>query len=276
MQTRHVSTAPTVVGYQNKAVAKFSPIASTFTPVQGEEVWTYADYKVNCNETSLTAKNGWKANTDTLNTYKEDSGSFDKAYVYIPEVMAAQLAKALKRDDIVKGWYLKGDTTYVCQNDKQIDFGLGFIAKGSYADAAATFSGAVKSAPTVSDIAKFTVAGNVSAVDRWIGEIIVNCNETSLTAKNGWKANTDTLNTYKSDSGSFDKAYVYIPEVMAAQLAKALKRDDIVKGWYLKGDTTYVCQNEVRKFVAGEGFVAKGSYADATLTVKSALATDAE
>ena len=261
------------MGYQGKETLAFSPVANTFTPVAGEEVWTFADYKVNCDEEDPEATTGWIAYADTLNTFTAE-GLFDKGLVYIP----AWLAEGLSGDfgyEVKPGWYDQFDEEFKnSYNTQIIDFGKGTIAKAGGAGAKVTFAGTVKNAPTVVDAGAFTITGNASPISRTMKEFVVNCDEEDPEATTGWIAYADTINVFTTE-GLFDKGFVYIP----AWLAEGLSGDfgyEVKPGWYDQFDEEFKNSYNARNFAAGEGFVVKAGGAGATITIKSALAEEAK
>ena len=233
---------------------------------------TLADYQTNCNEEDESPV-GWVYLDDALNTYKAD-GSFDKSYIYVPQWWADIMTDELKHE-VTKGWYDATDSNYNTNlSSKKIPFGEGAIAKATGVGATITFSGAVKEAPTVTDIGVFTIAGNSAPKGIKIGQLIVNCDEDDETGS-GWIYLDDAINTYTAEGG-FDKSYIYVPQWWADIMTDELKRP-VTKGWYDATDTNYeVNVSESKGFEAGEGFVAKATASGATITVKSALAEESK
>jgi hypothetical protein len=257
-----------VVGYQNKDVGAFSLSTATFTQVDGGENFTFADYKVNCDEEDPDATTGWIANADSFNTFTA-SGSFDKSYVYCPAWLAEALTEEFEYT-VTPGWYSTADEEFKNNcNTESIPFGKGTLAKSSGVGSQITFSGAVKATATVTDVGAFTITGNSSPSKITFGDLVVNCDEEDPDATTGWIANADTINTFTA-SGSFDKAYIYCP----AWLAEALSEEfgyEVTAGWYATTDEEFKNNCNALELGAGEAVIMKSAAVGTTVSVKSAL-----
>ena len=121
----------------------FSPISASFIPVAGEEKWTFADYKVNCDEDDPESQTGWIANNDSFNTYTPEGG-FDKAFIYCPAWLSAALTEAFQYD-VPVGWYDQEDQEFTkCYNtERKFVAGEGFVAKASTPTATVTIKSAL-------------------------------------------------------------------------------------------------------------------------------------
>ena len=257
-----------VVGYQNKGVGAFSLSTATFTQVGGGETFTFADYKVNCDEEDPDATTGWIANADTFNTFTA-AGSFDKSYIYCP----AWLAEALTEEfgyTVTAGWYSTDDEEFKTNcNSVEIPFGKGTLAKSSGVGSEITFAGAVKKTATVTDVGAFTITGNPTPTNITFADLVVNCDEEDPDATTGWMANLDTINTFTA-AGLFDKSYIYCP----AWLAEALTDEfgyTVTAGWYSTDDEEFKTNCNALPLSAGEAAILKSSGVGSTVSVKSAL-----
>ena len=131
-----------IVGYQNKDVGAFSLSTATFTQVNGGENFTFADYKVNCDEADPDAATGWVANADSFNTFTA-AGLFDKSYIYCPAWMAEALTEEFGYT-VTKGWYATSDEEFKTNcNSVQIGAGEAVIMKSGAAGTTVTVKSAL-------------------------------------------------------------------------------------------------------------------------------------
>ena len=259
------------MGYNLKTPTNFRFLGPNFIDCNGTEDITLADFKVNCDETDPDATSGWLANGDTV-VLLNSAGNNIRNLVYIPQWMAEAYTEVLEYS-VTKGWYdidTVGDDMHTKYDTTPIDFGMAVqvnISSGS-ANAGVTFSGAVKSAPTITDVANFMSLANCTPKDITLADVKVNCDETDPDATSGWIANADTIVMLDS-AGNNIRNLVYIPEWMAEAYSEILEYT-VVKGWYdidTVGDDMHTNYNSVA-IPAGEGFQVNASSGAADITVQ--------
>ena len=132
MQTRHATTAPTVVGYQNKEVGAFTLVGTTFQTLGVEEAdMTLGAIGANSAIQDSTGKvpryaSGWNWALSYI-VFFNAAGEAGKNLVYYP-----QCVKDKRGTTVTVGWYESADSTYSkCLNDTQMcTLGDGFLVFG--------------------------------------------------------------------------------------------------------------------------------------------------
>lgn len=268
--------ASNVVGYNLKTPTNFKFLGPNFIDCNGTEDITLADFKVNCDETDPDATSGWAANYDTV-VLLNAAGNNIRNLVYIPQWLAEIYTEVLEYS-VTKGWYdvnAVGEDMHTKYDTTPIDFGMAVqvnISSG-YPNAGVTFSGSVKTAPTVTDVENFMSLANCSPKDITLADVKVNCDETDPDATSGWAANYDTIVMLDS-AGNNIRNLVYIPQWLAEVYTEVLEYT-VVKGWYdvnTVGDDMHTNYNNV-SIPAGEGFQVNASsgYPDITVQIDPAL-----
>ena len=257
-----------VVGYRNKELNNFQFVGSTFTAIGGGESMTYGDLKTNCDLTGDLGT-GWLALSDAV-VELDAQGSFVRNVVFVPAYIASEYGAEA-------GWYemdaVAIDEDYSTPLDATpITFGLGIqTATVDGGDAAVTFAGEVKPTATVTDVEGFMIVANCAEKPIKLDDLVTNCDLTGELGT-GWQAMSDAVVELDAQ-GSFVRNIVYVPAYIAGEYSAAA-------GWY-EMDAVAIDEDystplgQTITFQPGEAFqVATVVGGDATITIKSALATE--
>ena len=237
--------------------------------VGGGEALTYADLKVNCGETEETSVTGWQALADSI-VELDEAGTFSRFVVYASDWLIGDL------EVNETGWYDNDniDNDH-CLNTTPFDFGhaVQIYVTDAELDPQINFAGEVKQAPTVTDLADVMGIANCSPKKIYAEDLIVNCGETEDTSGEGWQALADSI-VMLDENGTYVRDIVYA----SAWLIGDLEVKEV--GWYdndsIDDDHCYN-HSEDLCWEAGQGFqVCVLDDLGATITIKSALAKDAE
>ena len=261
-------TSPNVVGYRNKELNNFQFVGSTFTAVGGGETMTYGDLKTNCDLTGELGT-GWQALGDSV-VELDENGSYVRDIVYVPAYIASEYGAEA-------GWYemdaVAIDEDYSTPlNNTPITFGLGIqTATAGAGDAAITFAGEVKPTATVTDVNGFMIVANCAEKPLKLDDLVTNCDLTGELGT-GWQALGDSV-VELDENGSYVRDIVYVPAYIAGEYGAAA-------GWY-EMDAVAIDEDystplgQTITFQPGEAFqVSTAAAGDATITIKSALATE--
>ena len=267
VQADGISSANTV-GYRQKALNNFQFVGSTFTGVGGSETMTYGDLKTNCDLTGELGT-GWQAMSDAV-VELDEGGSFIRRVVFVPAYIAGEYSAEA-------GWYEEDavaiDEDYSNPLDATpITFGLGIqAATASAGDAEVTFAGEVKSTATVTDVNGFMIVANCAEKVLKLDDLITNCDLTGELGT-GWQAMSDAV-VELDNGGSFVRRIVFVPAYIAGEYGAEA-------GWY-EEDAVAINEDystplgQSIQFQPGEAFqVATAAAGDATISIKSALATE--
>ena len=259
---------PSVVGYRNKELNNFQFVGSTFTAVGGGESMTYGDLKTNCDLTGELGT-GWQPMSDAV-VELDAGGSFIRRVVFVPAYIAGEYGAEA-------GWYEEDavaiDEDYSTPLDATpITFGLGIQAATAGAgDAAITFAGEVKPTATVTDVNGFMIVANCAEKPLKLDDLVTNCDLTGELGT-GWQPMSDAV-VELDNGGSFVRRIVFVPAYIAGEYSAAA-------GWY-EEDAVAIDEDystplgQSITFQPGEAFqVAAAAAGDATITIKSALATE--
>ena len=260
------------VGYTQRPTANYMYVGTPLTAVGGGEAFTWKDVKVNCDETGDGDGSGWAALADSI-VMLNQNGSFVRHVIYLPQFLAEAY-------EVQKGWWdmdctLDEDYTNPedCYNDEVINFGEAFQVHADPGTARVDFAGEVKQAPTVTDCANYMGIANCACKTLKARDLIVNCDETGDGDGTGWAALADSI-VMLNQNGSFVRHVIYLPQFLAEAY-------EVQKGWWdmdctLDEDYTNPedCYNDKLVWEAGEGFQIHADPGTATITIKSALATD--
>ena len=249
-------------------------VGTPLTNVGGGETFTWKDIKVNCDETGDGDGSGWQALSDSI-IMLDPNGSFMRHVIYLPQFLAEAY-------EVEKGWWdmdctLDEDYTNPedCYNNEVINFGESFQVHADPGTARFDFAGEVKQTPTVTDCANVMGIANCACKTLKARDLIVNCDETGDGDGSGWQALSDSI-IMLDPNGSFMRHVIYLPQFLAEAY-------EVEKGWWdmdctLDEDYTDPedCYNDKLVWEPGEGFQIHADPGTATITVKSALAKDAE
>lgn len=229
---------------------------------------TYGDLKTNCDLTGELGT-GWLAMADAV-VELDANGSFVRYVVFVPAYIAGEYGAEA-------GWYemdaVTIDEDYSTPlNNTPITFGLGVqTATAGAGDAAVTFAGEVKPTATVTDVNGFMIVANCAEKPLKLDDLITNCDLTGELGT-GWLAMADAV-VELDENGSFVRYIVYVPAYIAGEYSAAA-------GWY-EMDAVTIDEDystplgQSVTFQPGEAFqVATAAAGDATVTIKSALATE--
>ena len=257
-----------VVGYRNKELNNFQFVGSTFTAVGGGESMTYGDLKTNCDLTGELGT-GWQALGDSV-VELDENGSYVRDIVYVPAYIASEYGAEA-------GWYemdaVAIDEDYSTPlNNTPITFGLGIqTATAGAGDAAITFAGEVKPTATVTDVNGFMIVANCAEKPLKLDDLVTNCDLTGELGT-GWQALGDSV-VELDENGSYVRDIVYVPAYIAGEYGAEA-------GWY-EMDAVAIDEDystplgQTITFQPGEAFqVSTAAAGDATITIKSALATE--
>ena len=227
---------------------------------------TYGDLKINCDLTGEVGT-GWQPMADAVVELDAD-GSFVRKVVFVPAYVATEFGAE-------QGWYDEDDT--VEENYSKplgttsITFGLGIqTATAGAGDAEVTFAGEVKATATVTDVNGFMIVANCAEKPLKLDDLITNCDLTGELGT-GWQPMADGVVELDAD-GSFVRKIVFVPGYVASEFGAE-------QGWYDENDTVeedYTSPlGQSVTFQPGEAFqVATAAGGDATISIKSALATE--
>ena len=263
---KNTTLSNNTVGYNTGAVENFTFVGPSFTKVGGGTTFTYADIKVNCDETGEGDGSGWQPLLDSIVILNEN-GSYVKKLVYVPQFIATELG-------VQKGWYdndaVNDDDYSECLNSETLEFGYGLqVSATAGAGATVQFAGEVKGTPTVIDVENYMAVANCAPKTLSLGDIVVNCDETGEGDGSGWQPLLDSI-VILNENGSYVRKLVYVPQFIATEVGAT-------KGWYdndaVNEDDYSECWNTLLSWGVGEGFqVSATAGAGATVTVRSALA----
>jgi len=273
MQFQGLLSHYNAVGYQNIPVAKFGVQSLTFKSLTETEAnMTLGDIKTNSKSDGAgTYVSGWNPDGDRL-CFIDANAKMGDLYYYVPQWWVDEAGW----EGYEVGWYIDGDTDFICQNSVKVGFGNGVIIKASSAtesmNPALLVDGQVKTEGKDIPVAKFSAVGACRPSRVYLGDISTNSESDGAgTYTNGWNPDGDRL-CFIDSTAKMGDLYYYVPQWWVDEAG--WEGYDV--GWYIDGDTDFICQNEIGYAEAGSGFIIKASSAkdgkEPVITIGSALA----